>query len=228
VSHQQVLSPHDWDYQVKNRKLFYVSGVATFLRLFPSRKIKFLKEEKLPGLNKSATDLAIETVQSETTWQSQALLNWEEGLATSQLRRVREPGAVGFTKAVHTIVACELAIRAFCPDVSQYWVYDYMRMIPAVYNIDNLSQAAVDQIMKAPNSAVQLRKIAGPDGVDVLSDLRSGQCVTAKTAHLLVAYANRYILGPSGQSQIGPVRCRPGKRKLGTKNASEHEYVDVL
>jgi hypothetical protein len=217
----------NWEHHVDGRQLYYVTGIISCLRLFPNKRIKFLKEEALPSHSKSAVDLAVEAVLKDTDWPNQALFDWDQEVSAAQLRRVRDPRAVGFTKAVHTIVACEFAISALRPDVSRYWVYDYMRIIPAVYNIDDLTQESITEILNAPNSAAQLRLAAGPDGVDVLTDLRDGACVTGETAVKLTNYANDFVLAPKNKKLIGPVRFHPGKNKLGRRGASSNEYIGI-
>ena len=119
-------------------------------------------------------------------------------------------------------MACEIAIRALRPDVSEYWVYDYMRIIPAVYSIDGLKAEHIPTLLAGRDSHRNLQTIAGPDYLNLLKDLAEGHCVTAQTAYAL----ERYIRTDS-DLDIGPVRFRPGKKRLGCRDASSAEQVSL-
>ena len=214
----------DWDYDVGNRRLYYVTGIVRFMKLFNTRRITFLKESESLDRNLSFIDQALNVVTEETSWSREASFSWLEPVAANQLRKIRNKSPVPFTKAVHTIVACELALKEMRPDMSQYWVYDYMRIIPAVFNIDGFSEDAVKSVLRTPNGLINVRNIAGFDGEQVLHDLAAGHCVTSKTAFPLA----RYISGYVPDAKIGAVRCKPGRKRLGRGDASVYEDVIIL
>lgn len=184
MSHPEVLYTN-WDNDAGSRQLYYRFCVISFMRLVRGKRIAFLKEHKLPGQDTTCVDQAIRAVEKDTNWQSEAtLIKWNEGLAANQPRRMKNGKAVSFTKAVYAIVACEFALRALRPDISSFWVYDFMRIIPAVYNIDRFDDDIAKAIGQKPNGWAQVRDIAGLDGPALVKDLAKGHCVTAMTAQL--------------------------------------------
>jgi len=226
LSHKEVMY-FDWEHDVGNRQLYYLDGIVAFMRMVRGRRIAFMKEDSLPGQTGTCVDLAVKAVRTETAWTTQADLPWDGGLSANQLRRMRDRKAVVFTKPVYAIVACEHALRALMPSVSPFWVYDYMRITPAVYNIDRFNQDVVSALESSPNGAAKARDLAGLDGLDVLKDLAAGHCVTAMTAYDVADYVNKNVLVPAQQNPVGPVRFKPGRRRLGRKDASPNEEVDI-
>jgi hypothetical protein len=214
----------DWENDINNRRLYYLDGIVSLMRIFTKEKITFLKKP-IRGQNADFASMAVRAIQRETEWPKQANFDWSEGISAKQLRSIRSKEPVAFTKVVQAIVACEFALKALRPESSPYWVYDYMRVVPAVYNIDKFNRDTVSQILETPNAAVNIQKIAGPYGVDVCRDLADGGCVTSMTAHGLAEYITKNGTGPD--CQVGPVRFKPGKKRLGQAQASSNEDVII-
>jgi hypothetical protein len=213
LSHTEVVY-QNWDIYVAERRLFYLDGIISFMRMFPETGITFLKEE-------GYISQALAAVKSDTPWHAQANLKWSEDVAANQLRRIKAGAPVAFTKVAHTIVACELAL-AKTGIAPRFWVYDHMRIIPAVYNIDRLNDTIVEQIKQRPNAKTHLQSIAGSDYTEVLNEMVQGYCVTSETAHKLEDFIR---LDPS--IEVGSVRFRPGKKRLGKLHATAFEQVPL-
>ncbi len=213
LSHREVIYPN-WELDVGTRRLYYVDGIVAFMRLLKVTQIVFLKDDGHIGK-------AVATVKHDTEWIDQANLRWAEDVAANQLRRVQQRMAVSFTKAVYTIVACEHAIASH--GIASYlWPYQYMRIVPAVYNIDKLNKETLAGLLNKPNARANLEHIAGTSYAELLKELVDGSCTTAKTAHELASF-----FGQHPDLGIGPVRFKPGRRRLGRRDASAIEEVEI-
>lgn len=213
LSHREVIYP-GWEVDVGTRPLYYVDGIIAFMRLLRVTQIVFLKDDRY-------LDKAMKTVEHDTDWRNQVNLRWSEDVAANQLRRIQQRRAVSFTKAVYTIVACEHAIES-SGITSPLWPYQYMRIIPAVYNIDKLNKETLTALLAKPNARANLESIAGANSLDILKEVIEGGCITAKTAHELSAFFSHHP-----DVGIGGVRFKPGKKRLGKKNACTTEEVEI-
>ncbi len=104
-----------------------------------------------------------------------------------------------------------------------------MKILPATYNIDGFNSEALDELRrKISNFDLTVLSNTGQKSKSLLDNLAGGSCVTRKTARairsktlqLLETYKNINV-------DIGDVRGRPGKKRLGHKNATTTEVVDL-
>lgn len=219
LTHQEVVYS-DWEYDIENRQLFYVQGISTFLRLFPGSRVTLLKTG-------GYIDSAEEVIRRDTAWPEQIALKWDEGVAANQLRRIRGNDAVYLQKAVQTVVACETMLKARRDDMSPYWVYDYMRIVPAVYNIDGFNEKKLLLLESAyPNLKPNILNAARQTDAELLDDMAAGWCVSGETATLVKDYLDKHCRQNIDHS-VGGVRFHPGKKRLGRKHASKHESLDL-
>jgi hypothetical protein len=208
----------DWPNDVKGRSLYYVDGIVGFHRIFGPEKITFLKE-------KSYVDRAAKIIVEKTTWGKEvAPISWsvEDSVAANQLRRMRDKEPVHFTKAVQTIVACELALTELRPNLGADWVYTNMKIVPAVCWIEQLTEGLLAQHAKN-DTREALSKVTGR-GFEVLQDLAKGHCVTYETAAALLEAVNNTIFK---DNRIGPIRFKPARKGLGRRDASGAEEVTL-
>lgn len=220
LTHTEVMYP-DWEHDIEKRHLFYVQGIVSFMRIFRNNRITFLKDDNF-------ADKAQEIILNETDWPQQIALRWDESLSANQLRRIRSKEAVYIQKTAQTLVACEIAIRQLRPEISPFWVYDYMRVIPAVYNIDRFNPDRLKSISDVyPNLQKNILHASSQEDVQVLHDLSNGNCVTGSTARTIKDYIDKHCTADPDHA-VGDIRFKPGRRFLGQKDASRHEYVEIV
>jgi len=138
-----------------------------------------------------------------------------------------------FEHAAQVLLTFECALAAaiergrYAGELSD--VYDMVRILPACYNLDGFNAKAVESLRAGiPNFDVTVLSNMGQKSKSLLDNLAGGSCVTRKTAralrdkvlNLLTSYKKIDV-------DIGDVRGRPGQKKLGHKNATTAELVEL-
>jgi hypothetical protein len=146
------------------------------------------------------------------------------------LSAIREQRPIFLDNAVQVIVACECAladaIHAGQYQGSQYDAYDMLKIVPAVYNINDMNADNPKIIQqKVPNYELTVLKHSGQRSRGLLKALTDGSCITRRTARLLRAKTIELLEG--SDLSIGDVRGFPGRKKLGRTGATTAEDVEL-
>lgn len=210
-----------WNTSFASERYFYLTGVADAMRLLQENSASFLK---LRGyLDDLAQDPDLER------WSMQSGVALDQPIKRERAAEIAVLRPTYFYKCVECLVAFEQAFRGSIKlkdRVSPYWVYDYMRVVPAVYNLRGFNRETL-QFLRVTYNDFNRRALAAMDQHEdeLLDDLADGKTVTRPTALRLKHFIDTECPG-GDEHAIGQVRNRPGRRGLGRGPASWLEIVE--
>lgn len=205
-----------WSTYFASERFFYLDGVGAALRLFRSDSAAFLKSEGF-------IDQAIEEPEVVDDWSRQSGVELAVPVSLPRTREIKEAKPTHFQKCVVCIVAFELAIRKRLGNISPFWVYDYMRIKPAVYNIRKFNQEKLELLRKSYSSFdSRVLAAARQDHTDLLVDLANGKTVTLSTATNIKNFLDANCREDESH-YVEEIRAFPGNRGLGRGPASSNE-----
>jgi hypothetical protein len=138
-----------------------------------------------------------------------------------------------FDHAVQVILACECALAEAINqgryDGERTDVFRMMKIIPATYNVDALNEGTLAELRAAiENYDSTVLAFAGQRSKSLLDHLAEGHCVTRRTARAIRSKTLELLKAhPSLEIEVGDVRGRPGKKKLGCLSATTSEDVEL-
>jgi hypothetical protein len=186
---------------------------------------------------------AVEIIDRETQWKLQYA--FEYGCSHTSIYPDKVGTSKTFAHAVTIIVAMDAYARKHRPN---YNVYDYLRIIPAQYFVDQLDKDRLDALAKTYDALsledkVQkfgedgalsftdlcLKRIGQTIGKGLLYQMVSGLCVTEFVAQALMSFINSNF---PAQLHVGPVLPAGAEeainQKLGRKNAATELRVPKI
>lgn len=160
--------------------------------------------------------------------------NWNEPISYNQYRKaiiLQEP--MFFELAALVSLSCECALAATI-DANEYSgsrfdVYRMIKIIPACYNIDEFNRSGLVELRRRiSNYDDAVLVYAGQRRPHLLELLTQGNCVTRRTARA-IRWKTLELMHAHGITSIpiGDVRGRPGRRRLGRKNATVVEDLEL-
>jgi hypothetical protein len=143
---------------------------------------------------------------------------------------LREPMYFGL--AVQVIIAAECAVEEAIADGrysgTRFDVYDIMKIVPACFNVDGFNVRALSMLQQdIPNFDQDVLRASAQKSRHLLTLLAEGNCVTRRTARAFRARILTLLDGRDLDVEINDVRGHPGKKKLGRKNATETEIIEL-
>ena len=210
-----------WNTNFGGDRFFYLTGVADAMRLLQEPSATFLK---LRGhLDK------ILNLEDLSRWAVQSGVPLDQPIKRERAGEIAVLKPTYFYKCVECLVAFEYAFvssERLNGRVSKFWVYDYMRVVPAVYNIRRFTKDKLAQLRRDYEDFDRLALQATNQNEEALFDeLADGGTVTKPTALRLKHFIDTHCAN-SDEHAVGEVRNRPGKRGLGKGPASSHEIVE--
>jgi hypothetical protein len=220
---QQLLSNSDfafpgWSTHFIAERFFYLDGVRSALRLFQTDSTAFLKTEGF-------IDEALRQEQITQDWSRQSGVRLTMPISLPRTRSIKEAKPTHFQKCVVCMVAFELAIERKVSNISPLWAYDYLRVVPAVYNIRGFTPEKLKSLRAHyrafDSDIVQYARLAD---IEVLTDLSTGKTVTRSTAIRIKLFVDEHCRDDQSHA-VGEVRLQPGDQGLGIGPASEHDMA---
>lgn len=226
LDYRDLLSDRDfaeqpWNTNFGTERYFYLTGVADAMRLLQEPSATFLKTRKYLDDILGSDDLE--------RWAMQSGVPLDQPVKRERAGEIVIPRPTYFHKCVKCMVAFELAFERserLKGKVSKYWVYDYMRIVPAIYNLRGFSAEKLSALRRDHDNfnARASDAMRQPDE-QVLDDLAGGHTVTRLTASRLKRFVDEHC-SESEEHRVGEVRTRPGSRGLGNGLATTHELVE--
>lgn len=225
-SYRSILSDYDfadraWNMVFGEGRFFYLLGIDDAMRLLQENSTGFLK----------SNGYLDEVIHHNLlrTWSDQSGIPLDKPISLVRARELSANRPDFFYKCCESLVAFELAFQnseRLAGRVSEYWVYDYMRVVPAVYNIRGFNSEKLRQLRSRVDDFDRkaLEACKQTDSA-LLDDLANGKTVTRSTALQLKYFVDNFCVPVDGQ-ELGEVRSRPGRRGLGIGPASIHELID--
>lgn len=209
-----------WNIYFGSDRFFYLAGVTDAMRLLQEHTASFLK---LRGyLDEVLGDSDLER------WSFQCGIPLNQPIKRERAKEISIPAPTYFYKCVEALVAFELAIAAsdrLDGRVSPFWVYDYMRIVPAVYNIRGLNHTKLESLRENYDNFDRLAlEATGQTDAELLDDLANGKTVTRPTAVRLKYFIDKHCT-KSAYDAVAEVRDRPGRHGLGQGPASQCENI---
>ena len=218
-------SYEDWLLDHAGKAKFYVSGFRKIRSITRQTGAKFFH-----SFAAEALDLG-----DEIGWTGELPDGQWRVASYNQFRKamiLNEPMYVEL--AAQVILACECALQSLI-DSDKYGgssldVYEMMKIVPACFNIDSFNENTL-QVLRTElvNYDATILAYSGQNARHLLDVLAAGNCVTRKTARS-VRWQTLKMLEPVANQldlEIGDVRGRPGRKKLGTLNATTMEIVEL-
>lgn len=228
VDYRDLLSDRDfadqpWSTNFGKGRFFYLTGVTDAMRLLMETSGTFLK---LQGHLDSILEY-----DDLHRWGTQSGIRLTEKIKRERAGEITAPKPTYFYKCVECLVAFEHAFAEsdrLKDKISPFWVYDYMRIVPAVYNIRQFKPATLDLLRRDYEDFDRLALAATfqPDPT-FLDDLSTGSTVTRPTALRLKHFIDTHCI-KSPDHKVGEVRTRPGNHGLGLGPATTHEIVEPI
>lgn len=212
-----------WNTSFGAGRFFYLTGVTDAMRLLQEKSGTFLK---LKGhLDAILVDEDLER------WGTQSGIRLDEKIKRERAGEITVPKPTYFYKCVECLVAFEHAFEnseRLKDKVSKFWVFDYMRIVPAIYNIRQFNTNKLDLLRRDYEDfdRLALEATYQPDPL-FLDDLANGKTVTRPTAYRLKIFINTHC-NVSPDHAVGEVRIRPGNHGLGDGPATTHEIVEPI
>ena len=227
LDYREFLSERDfaespWNTNFGAERFFYLTGVTDAMRLLQEHSATFLKLKGHLDDILGDDDLA--------RWAMQSGVPLNRPIKRERAGEIAVPRPTFFYKCVECLVAFESAFAAsehLKGKISPFWVYDYMRVVPAVYNIRKFNAEHLEMLRREYDGFNQLALNAiGQNEEAILDDLANGQTVTRPTAYRLHQFINAHCTA-AAEHKVGEVRSRPGRRKLGIGPASINEVFEL-
>lgn len=218
----------DWDRDHVGSTRFYVGGILWFMR----------QTRVNSSTLATYAEAAASVIEQNTEWHDIVNVRdsdrrWTEPVARQQFDRAVNRGAQYIQKAATIIMACELCAADLLEanntrlkdSIEQPEdVYRMMTIIPACWNVNSFNSRFIESLNGDQVRHLKtLQHAIGEDSVAVLRDLADGFTVTHSTATGVRSAVRDQL---PEQFEVGEVRARPGKQKLGRKKASHNETVD--
>lgn len=212
-----------WNTWFGSERFFYLTGVADTMRLLQEQSGSFLKTGGYLDAILGDDDL--------TRWAIQSGVPLGQPIKRERAKEITKPQPTYFYKCVECLVAFEQAFAAsphLKDKVSPFWVYDYMRVVPAVYNLRKFNGDKLAMLRREYEGFDQLALDAMHQHEnELLDDLANGKTVTRPTAMRLKHFIDAHCT-ESEEHAVGDLRDRPGNRGLGKGPASQHETVEPV
>lgn len=207
-----------WTSDFGDGRFFYLAGVNDVLRLLKQTGAGFLKTDGYLDRIHNQPDMLQD-------WSDQSGLALNRAISLVRSREIPEPLPTVFYKCVECMVGFELAIAAnkeLSDRISPFWVYEYMRIIPAVYNVRAFNSGKVEALRAIDERFDEKALEAiGQSEVRLLDELANGKSVTLRTATLL----KEFVDATYPDLSLKEIRDRPGRKGLGGGPASELEEM---
>lgn len=208
-----------WNTSFGADRFFYLTGVTDAMRLLKQNSGSFLKIRGYLDAVLGDHDLA--------RWSDQSGVRLEQPIKRERANEITVPKPTYFYKCVECLVAFELAFAdQLKGKMSPYWVYDYMRVVPAVYNLRKFNNEKLALLRREYEGFDRLALNAmRQHNEELLDDLSNGKTVTRPTAFRLKHFIDTYCTAAE-EHTVGEIRSRPGNRSLGEGPATIHESVE--
>ncbi|MET1416810.1 hypothetical protein ABVF61_31430 [Roseibium sp. HPY-6] len=213
----------NWEFDHGTQPRFYVGGVLWFMRSTS------LNANSLAGYKEEA----VQAVSDRTNWSDMpnSNNNWTGQIARQQFNAARNHKPLFFQKAAVIIMACELAAEKMLAsgrtlqDINAAEdIYRFMSIIPACWNINDFDADFYNQHIAKDKAAQEtLRRASKQSQKTVIAELANGHTVTYETARAIKSSIDDDL---PDNVNVGDVRARPGKQKLGHKRTSDYEVCD--
>ena len=211
-----------WNTCFGGDRFFYLTGVTDAMRLLQEQSATFLKLRGHLDAILKEEDL--------DRWAMQSGVPLDQPIKRERAGEIANLKPTYFYKCVECLVAFEHAFEnsdRLKGKVSKYWVYDYMRVVPAVYNIRGFNVEKLKTLRREYSDFDRLALDATHQTEEGLLDaLADGGTVTRPTAMRLKHFIDTHCTA-SDEHAVGIVRNRPGNRGLGTGPAVLHEVVEL-
>lgn len=217
LSHTDFAVP-GWQAHFTGNRFFYLEGVGAALRLFQTDSAAFLK-------NEGYMDEAVLQPELQEDWSIQSGVNLTPRVSLPRTRNIKDLAPTHFQKSVACMVAIELALEDKVRGISPFWVYDYMRIKPAVYNIRKFGKDKLELLRNDYQGFDDdVVEAAGQNHAQLLDDLATGKSVTYPTAARIKQYLDENC-AESDEHVVAEIRHAPGRQGLGVGPASDFEVV---
>lgn len=200
-------------------KYLYIEGVGVALRIFQHDSARFLKEERF-------FDEAIKQAElkREGSWSCQSGVTLDKPVSLIRAGEIEAGTPHNLQVLIVFIMALELALEEYSIGISKYWVYDYIRLRPAVYNIKqfypNKLKKLRDRFRHFDECAIAYCR---QDSADFLDELSKGCTATYKTVFLLKEYIDK--VADNDDLKVQEIVSEPQLRGAVQSKACKNEYL---
>ncbi len=203
--------PDGW-LELATQNLFYVRGLRTFKEHF--------------GLTVSLLHPFVgpmrELLATQKGWGISAL-PWGQTFHPRQLGAAYRQEAISYDKAAQVILTCALAMQSTGGALGADWVFDNLRIQPALYLIRGYDKTTIERMRADPRGVgffEYLRQQCGQEHVGVFVDMANGFLVTRNLAE----EAQKLMTEAFTEFDIGTLAV---PARGGRFQASPHEKLDT-